>query len=278
MYPPPCTQLIYRQHSIIMTSPFNNVIVSPFDGRPDECDDDYKSVSPAHAAFAKEIHDEQLAHFQSLPLEQQNVVLGVAGLDATQRAKKIILNRRIEDTSLLLTEDDIKLAVEDVLENIRDGTLNDTYFNSVIDVIIDRAVEDAPTRGHGVQGAAEQLLSIAARMVKGEKCECEECGPAVSHRPTNVHDWVVMGLKELEEVTQKLDLDWQLNERGRFSLLKLSTVNEREYREVKHLADTSERQDYRELRQMWSLENEDCDCWDEVGGAKHAMWCEMYHR
>lgn len=228
-----------------MTSPFYNVTVSPLDGRPDN----HKSISSAHAAFSKEVYDDQISHFKSLPLEQQNRLLGVTGLDTTKRAKSIILNKKIDDTSFLLTSEDIQLLVEDVLETIRDGRLNEVYFNKVIDLVIDRAVEDAPTKGDGVQIAVEQLLSIAARMIRGEKCECEECGPAVSHRNTNVHEYVAMGLEELEGVTKEMKLDWQLSKRGRFSLLKLSTINTGEYRKVKHLANTSDRQNYRQLKE-----------------------------
>jgi hypothetical protein len=146
----------------------------------------------------------------------------------------------------------------------------------VVEGVIDRTTEDARTKGEGVQGGAEQLLSIAARMVKGEKCECVECGPAVSHRPTAVHDFVVMGLEELEEVAKELNLEWRLSERGRFCLHKLSSTDHGlVYNSVKHLANTPGPQDYHQLEEMWCLENSECDCWDVEEGANHNMFCEL---
>jgi len=168
------------------------------------------------------------------------------------------------------------LAIEDVLESICDGSHDDIYFIAVVGGEIDRIKEDARTKGEGVQGGAEQLLSIAARMVKGEKCECVECGPTVSHRPTAVHDFVVMGLEELEEVAKELNLEWRLSERGRFCLHKLSlTVHGSVYNSVKHLANTPGPQDYHQLEEMWCLENSECDCWDVEQGATHNMCCEL---
>ena len=258
-----------------MTSLFHNVTVSPLDGRSHQWNDHCNPDSPSHAAFAKEVSDQQLTYLQSLPLFQRNQALGVAGLDATQRAKTILLNQGIEHPGLLLTSPDIKLAVEDVLEHIRDGSHNDTYFIAVVEGVIDRTKENARTKGEGVQGGAEQLLSIAARMAKGEKCECVECGPAVSRRPTSVHDFVMMGLEELEEVAKELNLIWKLSERGRFCLHKLSTIEEAVYTPVKHLANYPGPQNYHQLEEMWCLENSECDCWEVEEGASHNMFCEL---
>ena len=142
----------------------------------------------------------------------------------------------------------------------------------MVEGVIDRTKEDARTKGEGIRGGAEQLLSIAARMVKGEKCECVECGPAVSHRPTAVHDFVVMGLEELEDVAKEMNSDWMLSKRGRFCLHKLSTIKVAVYNPVTHLASYPRPQNYYQLEEMWCLENSECDCWDVEEGATHNMF------
>ena len=260
-----------------MTSLFHNVTVSPLDGQSHAWDDNCEWKSASHAAFAKEISDQQIAYLQSLPLKQQDQVLGVAGFEATQRAKTILLNEGIEHPGLLLTKQELDLAVKDCYFDMQDDSIDEIHIFAVIEGILDRAKEDAAiTKGYSIQEGVGQLLHLGSRMIKGQGCG--DCGEGKSGEGWDVQHEFANGLKELEEFGREMKLEWRIRDRARFSLEKLCLIYPSCYQQVRHLAQRPDHfQVYfdDQLESMWCDRNPGCICWDMTAGEEHLEWCKL---
>jgi len=107
-------------------------------------------------------------------------VLAALGSDPMKKVKTILQNPAIGQTGLLLTSHEMSLAVDDVYSSFRSGRMVDeSYIINLLDAIVDRVRRD----GAGMVRGIEQVVKLAASMVKGEACE--ECYMADYQSPTH---------------------------------------------------------------------------------------------
>jgi len=252
----------------------NDSTAPSFDGQS-HTPDDYCSFNDAsHLKFAQSISDRQANYLRSLPPSRRAVVLNTVGATRAQRVKKILLNYKLHQPGTFLSMSDLIVASDNCYNDICAGIIDVDYILDLMDAIIDRTEKDALTKGKGVQGGAEMLLSIASRMIKGQACG--DCGAGVwSQGCTTPAEFVVDGLLELEEVGKKMNLEWKLTNKAKFSLDKLCSVYGHCFDEVKHLSKTSEPQRHQELEEMWCNDHPGCNCWDDEAGDNHYIGCEI---
>ena len=256
---------------------FRFVTISPLNGQTHTWDDCCEINNASHVAFAKEVSDRQLNHLRSLSQQELAQVLGTEGCTPTGRARTILLDERIEKPGHLLTKDDIDLAVRECYDDICHGHFSPIYVDAVIEGIWDRTVEDAVTKGEGIQEGVEQLLWLTSRVVKGQACR--ECGEGIENGGHSSSDFTVMALEELEQTSKDMGLEWRLSDKGRFMLDKLITIFESDYGKIRHLAETLDPairyRGYEELETMWCDEYPECRCWDENRVEYHDHGCEL---
>jgi len=81
--------------------------------------------------------------------------------------KVILRNPAIGRPGHLLSSHDLSFAVHDILSNFRSNiAVEESYIVNLVIAIVDRVKLD----GEGILEAMEQLIIMAARMVKGEAC------------------------------------------------------------------------------------------------------------
>jgi hypothetical protein len=121
----------------------------------------------------------------------------------------------------------------------------------------------------------EQVISLAARMIKGEGCR--ECRSPEYESPirgsTDLMDEFVDALIDLVNIASSMDIDLSLTlcKRAKFSITKLATV----YDDFDWLQKLFEmRMETDELEEMWCHGNQKCWCWDFGGRSdEHLEQC-----
>jgi hypothetical protein len=141
--------------------------------------------------------------------------------------------------------------------------------------LIEGIVEGVRKEG-GVNEAMEQVVSLAARMVKGEGCG--ECGSHDYQSPVrgsiDLTDEFVDALADLVNTASEQGIDLVLSTKARFSIDKLVTIYY-EYDWLQSLFEMDMETD--ELEEMWCHENQKCWCWDFGGRSdEHSEKCGLH--
>jgi hypothetical protein len=195
-------------------------------GPEDNCPEN----SPFHAAYAKAVSDDQLIYLESFSTEEQDRLLGLTGLTPSQRVKAAILNDNHEKPGRFLTTKEIALAGNDCYIDICDNEIDEYYIPELVFAVVDRATQDASTKGEGLEIGLEQVLFLASAIAKGQGCGVNNIVQA------GFED----GIRELEEFGKESDHEWRLSNKAKLSLVELIATFKDVYGPFDHLAATSD--------------------------------------
>jgi hypothetical protein len=198
-------------------------------------------------------------------------VLAAIGTNPLNKAKTILQNPAIGRPGLLLSTQELSLAVDNVYSNFRSGRMvNESYIINLLDAIVDRIRRDREGMVEGI----EQVVMLAARMVKGEACE--ECYMSDYQSPT--HGSVELArrfvdtIEDLDGLATDHGVELLLSSRTRYSIDKLCSIYEY-FDWVRHLGGYAGDAD--DLEEMWCHGKSRCgaDCWDSGYDNLHLKWC-----
>ena len=209
-----------------------------------------------------------------LPANEKAWVLAALGNDPVKKARTILSSSNIVKPGSLLTSQELGRAVEDVLHSFRSkAAVDEDYIINLIEGIVEGVRKD----GQGVNGGLEQVISLAARMIKGEGCgECDSPSYQSPVRGSiDLMDEFVDALIDLVNIASSMDIDLSLTlcKKAKFSITKLATVYD-EFDWLQNLFETNMETD--ELEEMWCHENQNCWCWD-FGGKNDEHLEECWH-
>jgi hypothetical protein len=198
-------------------------------------------------------------------------VLAALGNDPLKRAKTILQNPHIGKPGHILSSCELSMALDHVYSSFRSNwKVDETYIITLLEAIVDRVRIEGERMDFWIQ----EIVILAARMVKGEACE--ECREADYKSPIRGSLELVQcfasTIEELEAIAGEKGIEVGLTSKGRFSLNKLCSIYY-EFRSLRHLADIHGVTD--DLEEMWCHEGEECDtgCWDGGGDDLHSDWC-----
>jgi hypothetical protein len=206
----------------------------------------HESSAPVAIASARP----DLQFLINLPADEKAWVLAALGNDPLKKAR----------------------TVDDVLDSFRSkAAVDEDYIINLIEGIVEGVRKEG-----GVNEAMEQMVSLAARMVKGERCG--ECGSLDYHSPIrgsiDLTDEYVDALADLVNIASEQGTDVVLSAKARFSIDKLVTIYD-EYHWLQNLFKMDFETD--DLEEMWCHKSQSCWCW-EFGGRsdEHSEKCGLH--
>jgi hypothetical protein len=208
----------------------------------------------------------------NLPADEKAWVLAALGNDPLKKARTILSSSNLVKPGSLLTSQELARAVDDVLDSFRSkAAVDEDYIINLIEGIVEGVRKEG-----GVNEAMEQMVSLAARMVKGERCG--ECGSLDYHSPIrgsiDLTDEYVDALADLVNIASEQGTDVVLSAKARFSIDKLVTIYD-EYHWLQNLFKMDFETD--DLEEMWCHKSQSCWCW-EFGGRsdEHSEKCGLH--
>ena len=237
------------------------------------------SITNFHIDLTQLPSEEHLKYLQKLPKHQKSRVLAaLAGPE--DQIKTTLLNDKIARPGRVLAKEELFIALQDCYQSICLNRFEVAYAIAIVDALTDRA----STRSKWAQEAAEQVIFLAARLIKGEGCEDHSDYESPSRMWAGVHKDFADAIANLEDVGRKQGV-WIYSDKARFCLGKLSSGYPSQYLLIQTFGaarngpTTNELQE--ELDEMWCHDNENCEncsCWDH--GYKswqgHAKPCSLY--
>jgi len=150
----------------------------------------------------------------NLPADEKAWVLAALGHDPLKNARTILSSSDIVKPGSLLTSQELARAVDDVLTSFRSEiTVDEDYIINLIEGIVEGVWKEG-----GANEAMEQVISLAARMVKGEGCG--ECGSHDYQSPVrgsiDLTDEFVDALADLVNIASAQGIDLVLSTKARF--------------------------------------------------------------
>jgi hypothetical protein len=183
----------------------------------------------------------------------------------------------------------VDLAFNKCYANICAGCPDDESIIETVEMIVDKVDERMTlAKGEEIRTAVEQMIFLAARLVKGEACEeCKSGYRSPNPGSARLHELVVDGIECIEEIGKDLGLKWSLSAKGVFALNKLCFIfliyySSIQYLSLPHYFDYQQYQGIEEgLDESWCHDLEEapnCHCWDKdsmdlIGG--HAKHCAL---
>jgi hypothetical protein len=193
------------------------------------------------------------------------------------RIKSTLLDLNIDRLGRISTKEELDKAIKDCYNSICMSEKVEDYTTALIEAIAVRAIEE----GNGQQDAAEQLIFLAARMIKGEQCENHPNYKSPCRVAGRIHRQFAEALMDLRDVDAKSTY----SDKARFALGKLFLVYPKQYALLRIMMSlepdqpTSDLQE--EFEEMWCHQyedHEDCDCWDVdyKSWQRHTKGCGLY--
>ena len=198
-----------------------------------------------------------LQYLIDLDADEKAWVLAALGNDRLKKARTILSSSNVVKPGSLLTSKELARAVNDDLSSFRsDDAVDEYYIINLIQGIVERVREEG-----GVNEGMEQVISLAARMIKGEGCG--KCGSLEYKSPIrgsiDLVDEFVDALADLVNIASEQATDLVLSAKANFSIAKLATV----YDEFTWLQTVREEEmEAEDMEEMWCHENQGWICWD----------------
>jgi len=188
------------------------------------------SITNFHIDLTQLPSEEHLKYLQKLPKHQKSRVLAaLAGPE--DQIKTTLLNDKIAQPGRVLTKEELFIALQDCYHSICLNRFEVAYAIAIVGAVTDRA----STRSKWAQEAAEQVIFLAARLIKGEGCEDHSDYESPSRMWAGVHEDFADAIANLEDVGRKQG-DWIYSDKARFCLGKLSSSYPSQYLLIQRLA------------------------------------------
>jgi bacterioferritin-associated ferredoxin len=213
-----------------------------------------------------------LGSLLALALNEKAWVLAALGNDPLKKAETILQNPAIGRPGLLLSSQELSIAVENVYSKLSSNIeVEERYIVNLVVAIVDRVRID----GEGMTEGIEQVVRLAARMVKGEACG--KCYSAEYQSPTrssiDLARQFVDAIEALDGIATALGVKVFMSSKPKFSIEKLCSIYDH-FDQVRHLID--DLNDIEELEEMWCHDGCCASCWDSGDGDLHLKWCMRY--
>jgi len=200
-----------------------------------------------------------LQYLIDLGADEKAWVLAVLGNDPLKKARAILSSSKVNKPGSLFTRKELAWAVDDVIKSFGTHTaVDEDYIINLIEGIVERVREEG-----GINEAMEQVISLAARMIKGE--DCQECGSLEYEPPirgsSDLVDEFVNALARLVQISGEQGMNLVFSTKANFSIAKLATIyDERFWLPI--IGDVYMDADEMEvMEEMWCHEK-GCSCWD----------------
>jgi hypothetical protein len=240
-----------------------------------------------HINLAQPPSEQLIKYLQNLPSHQKaRVLAALAGPE--DRIKSILLDFhnsilfdfQLDQPGPTLTKEELTIAIKDCYKSIVLNRMDWNYASAIIGAVNERAFNN-PSWAHE---GAEQLIFLAARLIKGEGCEDHPTYKSPGGSGAGCHRDFADAIGDLEELGAEKE-EFTYSDKARFALDKLLLMYPDEYAVVpicgsaRESLRTSHLQE--EFEQMWCHDNEDCrdcDCWDVDSGSwqGHGKGCVLY--
>ena len=223
--------------------------------------------------------EQQIKYLQYFPsYHKSRIVAALAGPE--ERIKSILLDLQINRPGRILTKEELTIAIKDCYKSICLDRMEWNYCRAIIGAVTDRAFTDTSW----AREAAEQLIFLAARLIKGEDCGDHPNYESPGHLWAGVHQDFADGIGDLEEIGQGKG-EFTYSDKARFALDKLSLLYPKQYAVApmcgppQDIPGTGNLRE--EFEQMWCHDNEKCrkcNCWDIDNGScqGHEKGCALY--
>ena len=233
------------------------------------------SITNLHINLTQSPSQQHLNYLQNLPNHQKSKVLAaLAGHE--DQIKSFPLDLNIDRSGRVPTKEELDIAAEDCYESIRKREKAESNIINLAEAVAVRAIDE----GSGQQDAAEELIFLGARSIKGEHCKNHPNYKSPCRVAARVHRQFAEAIGDLEDALAEPTY----SDKAKFALGKLFSVYPKQYAVLRMLTSptnltTNELQE--ELGEMWCHDYEDyedCDCWDVSGKSwqRHTKGCGLY--
>jgi hypothetical protein len=238
---------------------------------------------------SKEPTAEQLRYLENLPAHHK-ALIREAVEDDLQIAKTIIMKKAGFYHDDNPTKWQINLAVRDCYTQITRNRADENYIYAVIQAIVYEWGNADEVDKNDHRNAMENLITLASRMVKGEKCTvCNDDEPSPLRGSETIHQHFADAMLQLVDDYPDPPLNIDLGDKSKFALTKLCEIHPETYRWVKYLTK-GRGPEWEGYETMWcgydikggvyNFDDEDrddyvrtCDCWDQDYGPEHEKYC-----
>ena len=233
---------------------------------------------------------ELLQYLRDLPARHRAMIMDAVE-DPIKKARMVVMAQGGHMISLPKpTKEQIALAYQDCYNEIVKGEVDETYIDSIRHSILSYSTTE--NHRYGKKDAVEQLLSLASRLVKGERCE--ECrinfkSPTRGWQGSDeLHRKLSRAIYSIVGYTEEAGQGWSLTLKLKFALNKLARIYPKHYQSLEFLIWNSNPHSAI-YETMWCHENvhpdagygqDDkgehktvCKCWDEGYEGAHCKTC-----
>ena len=234
------------------------------------------SITNLHINLTQPPSEQHLQYLQNLPDHHKSKVLAALAGHEGQIKSSPALDLSIHQFGRIPTKESVDLAAKNCYESIRKREKVESNMINLAEAVAVRAIEE----GSGQQDAAEELIFLAARSIKGEQCKDHPNYKSPCRVPARVHREFAEAIGDLEDALAGPTY----SNKAKFALGKLFSAYPKQYAFLRMFTSptnltTNELQE--ELEEMWchQCENfEDCDCWDVSSKSwqRHSKGCGLY--
>jgi hypothetical protein len=228
---------------------------------------------------------EQLQYLRDLPAQHKFMIMDAIE-DPVKKARMVVMVQGGHMISLPEpTGEQITLAYQDCYNDIVKGDVDENCIDSIRQAILSYPTSEY--HNYGKKEGVEQLLSLASRMIKGERCgECEISFRSPTRGSDDLHRELSRAIRHIVGDTR---MGSSLSLKSKFALKKLCSIYPSYYRPLEEylIGNTNPRSAIYE--KMWCHENvhligghgkDDkgehkmiCKCWDEGYEGAHCKTC-----
>ena len=157
--------------------------------------------------------------------------------------------------------------------------MEETYAIAIVGALAERAAHNK----EGLQEAVEQLVFLAARMVKGEGCQHHPEYESPCKGSGGIHPFFEYALENLHMALDDEGSSWSYSSKAEFALLKLKSIHPGVYAFLKAggVKSSMSRDLWEQYEEMWCHDHEECSgcgCWDagNLSSEGHIKGCSLY--